>query len=269
MFISPMLLNRSDHPFDDDSYITELKVDGIRLIWTKFHDKVRLYTRYNNECTAIYPEITNIDLPNGTVLDGEIVVSDELGRPDFEATMKRFRSKKAPYEVQYCVFDVIQFNGEKIVHLPLIKRKELLQKVVPSHPHINVVQWFPGNAIAYFDLVKQNQLEGIVQKKADSPYEINKRSYNWLKVINYQYDNVYITGIRKEKFGVLLSFLNGTTAGIMEFMAPDKRKTLYSTHKVISENEKFKFIEPIKCRVKYRNLTKQGKLRIPSFVEWL
>lgn len=41
MFISPMLLHRSDHPFDDDSYITELKVDGIRLIWTKFDDKVR------------------------------------------------------------------------------------------------------------------------------------------------------------------------------------------------------------------------------------
>lgn len=264
-----MLLHRSDHPFDDDSYITELKVDGIRLIWTKFDDKVRLYTRHNNEVTTIYPEITNLDLPNGTVLDGEIVVSNELGKPDFEATMERFRSKKAPYEVQYCVFDVIQYNSEKVTHLPLLKRKELLQKVVPSHPLINVVQWLSGNAIAYFDLIKQNELEGIVQKKADSPYEINKRSYSWLKVINYQYDDVYITGLRKDEFGVLLSFLDGKPAGLMEFMPPNDRKKLYSTNKVQSENDNYKFIKPVQCRVKYRNLTKQGKLRIPSFVEWL
>jgi DNA ligase 1 len=55
----------------------------------------------------------------------------------------------------------------------------------------------------------------------------------------------------------------------MEFMPPDDRKKLYSMCKVNSENDKFRFIEPIKCGVKYRNLTKQGRLRIPSFVEWL
>jgi len=53
----------------------------------------------NNEVTAIYPKLINIDLPNGTVIDGEIVVSDEQGNPDFEATMECFRSRKAPYEI--------------------------------------------------------------------------------------------------------------------------------------------------------------------------
>jgi DNA ligase 1 len=122
MFISPMLLHKSNHPFDDDSYITELKLDGVRILWTKFNDKVRIYTRHNNEVTFIYPELTNIKLPNGTILDGEIVVSDENGKPDFEATMKRFKSIKAPYDIQYCVFDVIQYNGEKVTSLPLLKR---------------------------------------------------------------------------------------------------------------------------------------------------
>ncbi len=64
----------------------------------------------NNEVTAIYPELINIDLPNGTVIEGEIVVSDEQGKPDFQATMERFRSRKAPYEILYNVFDIIQYN---------------------------------------------------------------------------------------------------------------------------------------------------------------
>ncbi|PGT79442.1 hypothetical protein LPC09_10430 [Metabacillus sp. B2-18] len=82
-------------------------------------------------------------------------------------------------------------------------------------------------------------------KRSDSPYEINKRSYNWLKVINFQYDDVYITGIRKGEFGVLLSFLDRRPAGIMEFMPPEARKELYSMYKTNSENDKFKIIEPI------------------------
>lgn len=47
MFLAPMLLQKIDYPFDDDSYITELKLDGIRLILSKFHNKVRLFTRHN------------------------------------------------------------------------------------------------------------------------------------------------------------------------------------------------------------------------------
>ncbi|WP_162987294.1 hypothetical protein [Metabacillus litoralis] len=68
---------------------------------------------------------------------------------------------------------------------------------------------------------------------------------------------------------MLLSFLDRRPAGIMEFMPPEARKELYSMYITNSGNDKFKIIEPIECRIKYRNLTKQGKLRIPSFVEWL
>jgi DNA ligase 1 len=55
----------------------------------------------------------------------------------------------------------------------------------------------------------------------------------------------------------------------MEFMPSNERKKLYRMYKVKSENDKFIFFDPIKCRVKYRNKTKEGKLRIPSFVEWI
>lgn len=85
MFISPMLLHKADQPFNDDSWITELKLDGFRCIWTKFYNKVRIYTRHNNEITSMFPELTNLKIPDGTALDGKIIVSDNEGKPDFEA----------------------------------------------------------------------------------------------------------------------------------------------------------------------------------------
>jgi DNA ligase 1 len=275
MFVAPMLLHKSDHPFNDDKYITELKLDGIRLILTKFEDKVRLYTRHNNEVTSKFPELVYIDIPNGTVLDGEIVVIDTLGKPDFEAMMERFMSRSSNHKIQYCVFDAIYLNGKKVTHLPLIERKKLLDTILDPTEVITKVQWIYGRGIEYFNLVKEQDLEGIVMKKADSRYQLNKRSYDWLKVINYQYADAVITGIRKNEFGLLLGLENGGTikpAGIMEFMSPAAKRMFYDSYRdyILEENNQFIYLDPkIKCRVKFRNYTKDGKLRIPSFVEYI
>jgi DNA ligase 1 len=275
MFVSPMLLQKSNHPFDDEEYITELKLDGIRLILSKFDDKVRLYTRHHNEVTAKFPELLSLDIPNGTVLDGEIVVTDSTGKPDFEAMMKRFQSKKSTQSIQYCVFDVIYYHGNKVTHLPLIDRKELLESFLQPTQEIALVQWMYGNGEAYFELTKQHGLEGIVLKKADSTYKIDKRSHDWLKVINYQYTDVFITGMRKDEFGLLLGLEDKgkiKPVGIMEFMNPKEKMKFYQRSRdlIIEENNKFIFMEPqLKCRVKFRNYTKDGKLRIPSFVQYI
>ncbi|MFP5109665.1 ATP-dependent DNA ligase [Neobacillus sp. C211] len=273
MFFSPMLLQKSEQPFDDESYITELKLDGIRLILSKFDNKIKLYTRHNNEVTAKFPELLTIDIPNGTVLDGEIIVSDSSGKPDFEAMMSRFQSKRNNLEencsLSYVVFDVIQYKGKSVSSLPLMDRKQLLDEIITQDTSLVAkVKYIEGYGTAYFDLVRQQGLEGIVLKRKDSRYEVGKRSQSWLKVINYQYDEVIITGLRKDEFGLLLNFADGKPAGVMEFMPPAERKNLYRMKKVVSEDDKFMFIEPIKCRVKYRNLTKAGYLRIPSLVEW-
>lgn len=77
-----------------------------------------------------------------------------------------------------------------------------------------------------------------------------------------------ITGLRKGEIGLLVRFLDGRLAGFMESMRPSEMKNLFNQLHVISEDNMFRQIEPIKCRVKFRNLTKAGFLRIPSFVEW-
>lgn len=275
MFVAPMLLHKSDTPFDDDKYITELKLDGIRLVLTKFEDKVRLYTRHNNEVTSKFPELLQINIPNGTVLDGEIVVPDKQGKPDFEAMMEQFMSKRSRHMVQYCVFDLLYHKGKKVTHLPLVERKELLDAILEPTEAITKVQWMYGRGNDYFNVVKEQGLEGIVLKKADSKYQINKRSNDWLKVINYQFADAFVTGIRKEEFGLLLGLEESgkiKPAGIMEFMNPAAKKLLYDSYRdyILDENNKFIFLDTkIKCRVKFRNYTKDGKLRIPSFVEYI
>ncbi|SER25001.1 DNA ligase-1 [Gracilibacillus ureilyticus] len=276
MFVFPMLLNKEDKPFDNEQFITELKLDGIRLILAKFDNKVKLYTRHRNDVTMKFPELHNIDIPNGTIIDGEIIVPGPNGKPDFEAMMSRFHSKNSLHSIQYAVFDVMYYKGEKVTSLPLYERKELLSSFLPVSEHVISVQWIYGNGITYFNLVKQNELEGIVLKKSDSPYQINKRSSHWLKVINYQFEDVSIIGLRKKEFGLLLGKLDGNKVepvGIMEFMTPAAKKLLYKNYPkwVTKENKQFIYIDPdkVKCQVKFRNYTKNGKLHIPSFVKYV
>jgi DNA ligase 1 len=272
MFISPMLLHKSDVPFDSEDYITELKLDGIRLIYSVDNNgKVRLYSRHNNEITAKFPELHNLDITPGSVLDGELIVSDNNGKPNFEAVMSRFMSSKDKSPITFVAFDVIQHKGERITNVPLLERKKLLANIIPTDTSlIAKTQYIEGHGEAYFEAIKAQGLEGIVLKRKDSRYEIGKRSHSWLKVVNYQYDDLFVVGYRSAgDFGWLLTFDDGSYAGVMELGVPPLARKLIYSKPVIKEEKNFAFIEPIKCRVKYRNLTKRGLLRLPSFVEWI
>lgn len=268
LFVSPMLLHSIKEPFDDDSYITELKFDGIRLILSKFNDQIKLFTRHNNEVTSKFPELLDLDIPNGTVLDGEVIVAAPNGASDFEAIMKRFMSKKSDHSIVYCVFDIIFKDGYSIAVKPLSERKNLLYSLELNHPNVFVISGIQGDGLSYFNLIKDKGLEGIVLKRADSPYEINKRSHNWLKVINYEYTEVLITGYTKEDIKFLLSYPDGSSAGFMEFMPREERSKFHSMKQVEFESDDYVFIDPIICKVKHRYKTKNGKLRIPSFESW-
>lgn len=275
MFVSPMLLHKTDDnlPFDDNTWISELKLDGFRLIYSKFNGVTKLFTRHHNEVTSRFKELLNLPLPDNIVLDGELIVTDDLGKPDFEAVMERFHSNKSVHKVVYAVFDILYFEGKKITHLPLLDRKSILDQVIPmDSTKLVKVQWTLGSAKAYFDLVQKHRLEGIVQKKASSKYQVNTRSYDWLKIINYSFaDDIRIAGYRKGKFELLLQFPDGSHAGSMEFMPTNDRKIFFQLQKQLikREDEQYFYLEPLlRCKVKYRNLTKKGLLRIPSFVEW-
>lgn len=281
MFISPMLLHKVDNPFDDAEWLSELKLDGIRFLYSTMNG-FNFYTRHENEVTERFPELVTNRVPKGTILDGEIIISDENGKPDFEELMSRFQvssPRRIPTmsrikPVTFCVFDVVYYKGKKVTHLPLSDRKEILDELLPEDlPLITKVPSIKGNGKALFDLVKQQDLEGIVLKNKDSKYELGKRSHKWLKVINYQYATVEIAGVRKSEFGWLLRFPDGKPAGIMELGVPaEARKAIYQLAKMAGSKEASDYVifsEPLKCKVKYRTLTKAGYLRLPTFIEFV
>lgn len=281
MFISPMLLQKNDEPFDDDNWLSELKLDGIRFLYSTM-DGTNFYTRHNNLVTERFPELLDNQMSKGILLDGEIVITDKFGRPDFEALMSRFQVsnlKRIPIESQinpitFCAFDVVYYQGKKISHLPLTERKQLLNEILPvDTPHITKTLSLQGKGKELYELVKSQDLEGIVLKKKDSKYEIGKRSKNWLKVVNYKYLTVSIAGFRKSEFGWLLKYPDSKlAAGLMELVPVEARKFVYELAKRIKTVETNDYIyfpnDSLKCKIKYRALTKGGLLRLPSFLEF-
>jgi len=270
MFVSPMLLEYAEDnkPFNNDKYITELKWDGIRLVASNMN-RPRLYTRHENEITGNFPElIDSMPIPNGTIIDAELVVANAEGKADFAAMMERFHSNKSRHRVTVVAFDIIKYKNRDLTGLPLIERKKYLEDSFVNNEYFVKSHYLIGNGIEYFDLVKQQGLEGTVQKHINSKYEVGKRSSSWKKVIAYEIGEFFIAGYRKDKFGWLLSD-GERIVGMMELgVGSTERKAGYKVFQQLKLNETKDtvYLQPLlKCVVKHRGYTKNNLLRLPVF----
>lgn len=278
MFIAPMLLQTADAPFDSNDYLFELKNNGVRLLLDNTKGNINLYTRHGTCLNGRLPEL-EISLPN-CYLDGELVCFRD-GREDFEATMSRINSKsfrtiqKGAINVplSYVVFDILAFEGELTVTLPLVERKEMLANLFEDSANLRHAISYKSTGNLLFSEIEKLELEGIVAKKANSIYEPDTRSYNWLKIINWRYYTCIITGYKKQGMGWLLQFETGKTAGVVEFgISPIQKQALYSIAKGLlkSENSQYYFIEPvIRCKVKGRGLLRSGNIMTPVFIDFI
>jgi ATP-dependent DNA ligase len=102
---------------------------------------------------------------------------DEEGRSNFNL-LQNFKS--AALKIHYYAFDVLTHKGESLIDRPLVERRELLVKVLPRNEHISLSA-VGTSARQMLEFVKKHGLEGIVAKRADSPYEPGKRSGLWSK----------------------------------------------------------------------------------------
>jgi DNA ligase-1 len=282
MFIAPMLAEKREKPFDDDRYIFEPKIDGHRLILSMQNGVVRLYTRHGNEVTRQYPELHNVPIEDGSdvVLDGEVAfVNPETGAIEFEGIMERFRLKKplsireasVRQPVHYFVFDIMRYKGEDVRSWPLTERKALLAEVMQDNRYYSRTLAVDGAGMALFEAIREKELEGIVAKRKDSPY-VSRRDANWVKIINYKYATVRITGYRKNQFGWLAQY-NGRVVGIIELAVPAAhRQAFYGVAKTIitGEDRDYVYVQPsIEAVVRFRNWTRAGMLRAPEFVRFV
>ncbi len=272
MFIEPMLLEKADQPFNDENYIAEWKQDGWRMLVVKWNGTLKLLSRHKNEFTHVFKEFLDIDIPDNSIIDCELIAVDEEGKCDFEALQNEYRSKIRQYPLQLVAFDLLYLNGKDLRRLPLFERKQLLIDNIKETNKLVISRCFDGlNAVDLFELIKQHKLEGIVMKVKDSIYE-SRRSFNWLKILNLENELCYISGVRKGSFGVYLSYLDGTYAGMIEFMKPDDRKKVYkiANQLKISESDKQIYIEKkVIIDVSFRNKYKSGLLRIPKLNKWI
>ena len=89
---------------------------------------------------------------------------------------------------RYFAFDCLALNGEDLRQLPLVDRKRRWRRILPARsPHVLYVDHTRGAGIELFELICQLDLEGIVAKRANSPYEDNLRSPHWIKIKNPAY----------------------------------------------------------------------------------
>lgn len=216
--ISPMLLNEVKEPFDDDDYIYELKLDGIRCVAYIEPKSVTLQNKRFKDLTDIYPELSDISkcVKKRVILDGELVVLTD-GKPDFYALQKRslmgdkFRialaAKKNP--VQFVAYDILYYDGKDLTDYPLMERKEYLSKAVTERHNLSVSRWIERNGVTFFELAKKENLEGIVAKKKDGLYHIGKRTSEWIKIKVMQDEDLLVLGYQPDENGKVKDLILG------------------------------------------------------------
>ena len=190
--IQPMLASVVEQPFDDPNWFFEIKWDGYRAVSFIENGTVRLVSRNQNDLTHRYPELQ--DLPKvlrakNAVLDGEVVVVDEQGRPSFSLMQQRTgirhhgrqATPRRDLPIFYYVFDVIYVDGYDLRRVELEHRKRVLREVLSDGEIVRFSDHYPGQGVALFNAAKEKGLEGIVAKKRNSFYE-ERRTREWLKI---------------------------------------------------------------------------------------
>lgn len=192
--LSPMLAEVCDKAFTRPGWIFELKYDGIRvLIVRQDPGPPRLRARSGRDVTAQFPEIAAAaaHLPCASfVLDGELIALDERGTGSFERLQGRLglvnawdvERATASVPVQVFAFDILAVAGHDVRALPLTARKALLERLVPARGVIRYADHIDAAGEAFYDAASAHEVEGIVAKRADSPYRSGERSRDWQKI---------------------------------------------------------------------------------------
>lgn len=179
----------------------EVKFDGVRAIGYGRRGGVRLLSRNDRDVTASYPEVGDLDLGTGVVLDGELVAMDRRGRPDFELLQQRMHVVRPSaalvrqVPVAYVVFDVLWHGGRSLLGAPYRERREMLLGLGLPEPGVRVPPNFtdtPGAVV--LSAVGQQGLEGVVAKRLASAYQPGRRSKSWVKTAIRHTHEVVVAG---------------------------------------------------------------------------
>lgn len=218
-----MLIAQMQEPFNDDSWIYELKLDGCRCIGYFDQNGTCLRNKRNMELLPRFPELKDLhrNVSERTVLDGELVVLRD-GVPDFFELQRRtllterfkieLAAKKHP--ASFVAYDCLYKDRHSIMDRPLIERKKVLQSSVSENGLIAISRYIPTDGIGLFHAADEKELEGVVAKRAASLYYPGRRTKDWIKFKRMADEEFVVCGyIRKSgrTFSIILGkYHNGT-----------------------------------------------------------
>ena len=296
--IEPMTANIGDRPPHGDDWLFEIKWDGVRAIAFVENEEVRLQGRSGLRSERQYPELAVLPhhlSASSAVLDGEIAVLDAKGVSRFHLIQPRIANsdpnavahlvRSTP--VVYFAFDLLYLDGYDLRHVPLATRRELLEQVLEPGAVVRISEAFPGAGEALLDAARENGLEGIVAKRAQSLYE-SRRSREWLKIKIVTEQEFVIGGLtepqgERDHFGALvlgvhkdgkLRWVGNVGTGfdqrLLSHLAA-RLKPLITSKCPFAERPKpdkgMTWVKPeLVCQVKFSNWTQDDRLRAPVFL---
>ncbi len=289
-FVAPELATLVATPPAGDDWLHEIKYDGYRALAALGGGRVRIFTRSGQDWTAKFSGVAralqDLDVKSA-LLDGEIVALDEEGRSSFARLQHGLREGKVP--LTYFVFDLLELNGRSVRKEPLARRKEMLQKLLKPPPHaVRYSGDVVGHGAEVFAKACRMGLEGIVSKRADSPY-LSRRTKSWLKIKCEGNDEFVIGGYRRstKKGRAFASLLLGEYVGKdlhyrgrvgTGFDEDDLHDLGARLTKLARKSSPFVdapaeigrdacWVEPrLVAQISYTERTREGRLRHPSFL---
>ena len=176
--IKPMLAEDLAHfdrkpPWGSEDWAMEIKVDGIRLLWTNEDGGARYYARSGNEHTGRYPFLSGLSLPPDTMLDGELAVP--LGVSSDAAALTNRG------QLVYTVFDVLSMDGHELGREPWTVRREVLEMgLFAGVERVDLSEVLPPDEDVALRLMEAGH-EGVILKRRNAGYQEGIRSWDWLK----------------------------------------------------------------------------------------
>ena len=184
-----MLATLTDRRTFGDDWLLERKFDGERCVARKDGGRVHLESRTGKSLTDTYPEVRDAVAAQRSrvlLLDGE-VVAFEGEQTSFSRLQQRLGVARpsdrlvAAYPVVFCVFDLLEIDGEVVRHLPLLERRARLTKAIRPMAALQLSEAWRDDSERRFAEACRSGWEGLIAKSADAPYA-SGRSKSWLKL---------------------------------------------------------------------------------------
>ncbi len=288
-YIKPMLATQAKEIFDHQDWLYELKWDGYRVMAHLHNGSAKLYSRngvsYTEKFSPVTKELNSIS--HDAVLDGEMVIVNEEGLPDFQK-LQNYNPDTTKGTLRYYVFDLLHLNGIDTVSLGLKERKSLLPELLEDLQRVIYCDHLEGMGSVFYNRAIEAGMEGIIAKKANSRYFPGLRSEDWLKIKSTESAEVFICGYTDSEKGAKLFgslILGSMDKGNLVYIGncgsgydnKEHKNLQKQLDKLRVENSPFNkklnlkgrkpnWVKPeLICEVKYSEITKSGVMRHPIY----